>query len=183
MKNKKILFLLIGVLIIILVSLYFIIKDFNRKNVTQENTTYSEYTPEEEISSKQMRETTVTLYFVDQDNNIKSEGKHVDSAILLENPYKTLVQLLIDGPQTDTLKKVFPDNIQILDAVIENNCVTLNFSETLSNIKDDTQKFNVINCILNTLTQLNEVNSIKILINGTPSELFNEEYSCSNRKE
>ena len=183
MKNKKILFLLIVVLIIILISLYFIIKNFNGKNATQENNTYSDYTPEEEISSKQMRETTVTLYFVDQDNNLKSEGKHIDSATLLENPYKTLTQLLIDGPQTENLKKVFPDNTQIIDATIENNCVTLNFSEELSNFEDDNQKYNIINSILNTLTQLNEVNSIKILVNGSSSEKFNEEYSLFNKKE
>ena len=57
----------------------------------------------------------------------------------------------------------------------------LNFSEELLNFKDDTQKFNVINCILNTLKQLNEVNSIKILINGNSNDCFNEEYNITNK--
>ena len=180
MKNKKILFLLICVLIIILISLFFIIRNFNNKNVSSENNTYSDYTPEEEISSQQMRETIVNLYFVNSDNNIKSEGKHIDSAVLLQNPYKKLVELLLDGPQTENLTKPFPDNTKILDASIENNCVTLNFSEELLNYTDDTQKYNIINTTLNTLTGLNEINSIKILINNSASEKFEEEYTLSH---
>lgn len=179
MKNKKIFFLLILVLIIILISLYFIIKNFNKKIFTEENNSYSEYTPEEEISSKQLRETTISLYFVDSNNNIKSEGKLIDSATLVQNPYKQLIELLISGPQSENLVKVFPENTKILEAKLENSCVILNFSEELINYVDDNQKFNIINTILNTLTQLNEVNSIKILINNNQSDKFNEEYSLS----
>lgn len=179
MKNKKIFFLLILVLIIILISLYFIIKNFNKKISTEENNSYSEYTPEEEISSKQLRETTISLYFVDSNNNIKSEGKLIDSATLVQNPYKQLIELLISGPQSENLVKVFPENTKILEAKLENSCVILNFSEELINYVDDNQKFNIINTILNTLTQLNEVNSIKILINNNQSDKFNEEYSLS----
>ena len=97
MKNKRIFFLLILVLVVILVSLYFVIKNFKAKNSANENFSLSEYTPEEEISSKQMRETTVNLFFVDNSGNIKSEGKIIDSAILLQNPYKQLVELLLAG--------------------------------------------------------------------------------------
>ena len=114
MKNKKIFFLLILVLIIILISLYFIIKNFNKKISTEENNSYSEYTPEEEISSKQLRETTISLYFVDSNNNIKSEGKLIDSATLVQNPYKQLIELLLSGPQNDELINVFPENTKIL---------------------------------------------------------------------
>ena len=181
MKNKKIFFLLILVLIIILISLYFIIKNFKAKNSTNENQTLLEYTPEEEISSKQMRETTVTLFFVDTDGNIKSEGKLIDSATLLQNPYKQLIELLLAGPENDSLVTAFPENTKILDAKIDNGCVNLDFSEELLNFKDDTQKFNIINCILNTLKQLNEVNSIKILIGGNLNDGFEEQYNINNQ--
>ena len=171
MKNKKIFFLLILVLIIILISLYFIIKNFNEKKSTNENS-FSEYTPEEEISSKQMRETTVTLYFVNNNNDIKSEGKLIDSAELLKNPYKKLIELLLLGPQNNELVNCFPENTKILDATFDNGCVILNFSEDILNFKDETQKLNIISCTLNTLKQLNEVNSIKILVNGDLNNSF-----------
>ena len=181
MKNKKMFFLLILVLVIILTSLYFIVKNFRAKNSTSGNNSFSEYTPEEEISSKQMRETTVTLFFVDTDGNIKSEGKLIDSATLLQNPYKQLIELLLAGPENDNLVTAFPENTKILDAKIDNGCVNLDFSEEFLNFKDDTQKFNIINCILNTLKQLNEVNSIKILIGGNLNDGFEEQYNINNQ--
>ena len=95
MKNKKILFLLICVLVIILVSLFFILKKFNTNQTVEENSIYNDYIPEEEISSEQMRETIVTLYFVNSNQDLKSEGKRIDSATLLENPYKTLIHRYI----------------------------------------------------------------------------------------
>ena len=180
MKNKKILFLLILVLIIILVALFFIVKNFKTKNTSEENTIYNDYIPEEEISSEQMRETIVTLYFIDFNHNLEKEARRIDSATLLDNPYKTLIELLLAGPQTDTLTKVFPDNTQILDTTLQNSCVTLNFSEHLLNYEDENQKYNIINSLLNTLTQLNEVNSIKILVNNSSCDEFDEEYSLSH---
>lgn len=179
MKNKKTFILLILVLVIILFALYIIIKNFNNEtHNSEENNLYSDYTPEEEISSTQMRKTIVTLFFVDTTtNNLKSEGRLIDSANLLQNPYKQLVELLLKGPETTSLNKVFPENTQIIDATFESNCVTLNFSSELLNYTDDVQKYNIINSILNTLTQLNEVNSFKIVINNEKCDNFNEEYS------
>ena len=181
MKNKRLFFLLILVLIIILISLYFVIKNFKAKISTDENNAYSEYTPQEEISSKQMRETTVSLYFVDSDNNIKSEGKLIDSANLLQNPYKQLIELLLSGPQSDNLTSAFPENTKLLDAKLENNCVILNFSNEFLNFKDDNQKFNMLNCALNTLKQLNEVNSVKILVEGNLCDGFDEFYNVASQ--
>lgn len=146
------------------------------------NNTLGDFTPEEEINNTSLRETVVTLYFVDKDgNNIKSEGKLIDSSELLENPYKTIVQFLIDGPKGDSLNTVFPENTKILNANLEKNCVILNFSEDLLNYADDTQKYNIINSLLNSLTQLNEVNSIKIQVNNENTEQFSEEYFRINK--
>ena len=183
MKNKRIFFLLILVLVIILVSLYFVIKNFKAKNSANENFSLSEYTPEEEISSKQMRETTVNLFFVDNSGNIKSEGKLIDSAILLQNPYKQLIEILLAGHSSDGLVNVFPDNTKILDAKFDNGCVVLDFSQEFLNFNDDNQKFNMINCILNTLKQLNEVNSIKIMVEGNLCDGFDEIYNVANQSQ
>ena len=128
---------------------------------------------------KPSRETILTLYFLDPEtNSLKSEGKLVDSNILLDNPYKLIVQSLIDGPKSETLKSVFPENTRILNATLTKNCVTLDFSEEILNYTDDTHKYNIINSILNSLTQLTEVNSIKFLVNGSQNDKFNEEYSA-----
>ena len=174
MKNKKILFLLVFVLAIILILIFFIVKKFDSNNT--EN--FKEYTPEEEISDSQLRESVVTLYFLDKNTNtLKSEGKLIDSILLLQNPYKELVNLLILGPSSENLLKIFPENTQILDAYIKNNCVTLDFSEELLNFENEEQKYNIINSILNTLSQLNEVNSIKFMINNEKNDVFSDTYT------
>ena len=48
----------------------------------------------------------------------------------------------------------------------------LNFDKSIEN-----EKQNLIMSIVNTLTQLTEVNRVKILIEGNDSEEFNEVYS------
>ena len=174
-NKKKLIFCIIAIVIIILAIVCSIIQ-YN-SNIEDDLDDYADYTPEEEISEEQSRETTLTLYFLDTETgNLKTEGKLVDATSLLENPYKVIAQALIDGPQSDTLESVFPENTNIIEASIEKNCVTLNFSEEILNYEDDSQKYNIINSLLNSLTQLTEVDSIKILVEGNTTDDFNEEF-------
>ena len=180
MKNKN-LFPVILLVIIVLIAIISIITTNTQKeqNVSEIN----DYTPEEEINSKQLRETIVTLYFLDNtSNSLKSEGKLVDSSELLENPYKTIVQYLIEGPKSDLLTSVFPENIKVLNATLDKNCVTINFSEEMLDVKDEAQKYNIINSIINSLSQLTEVSSIKIQVNGETIDGLDEEYSVNIQK-
>lgn len=172
--NKKKLILVFLVVIIIGVIAYFIIN-----NITiSKNESYLNYIPQEEISDEQLQETSISLYFLNPETNqLKSEGKLVNANDLLQNPYKFIVQKLIEGPSDKSLINVFPDNTRLIDASLQNTCVTLNFSDDLLKFKDDAQKFNIINSILNSLAQLNEVNSIKILINNEPHQGIDQEYS------
>lgn len=177
MKNKKIILTIIFILIIIGVIILII---NNSKNTTENNMEeISEYTPQEEISDEQMRQTKITLYFLNTETKeLKSESQSINATDLLENPYKKIVELLIKGPESTNLTNVFPENTRILEAKLENHCITLNFSEEIAKFKDDVQKYNMINSILNSLTELNEVDSIKILVNNETNEAFDEEYSA-----
>ena len=137
-----------------------------------------DYTPAEEISDSQSGQTTVLLYFLNPETNqLKSEAKLLNTNDLLKNPYKTMVEKLIEGPTDETLQKVFPENTKILDANLSNDCVILNFSEEILDYLDDTQKFNIINSLLNTLTQLSEVNTLKILVNNESNDKISQEYT------
>ena len=178
MKNKKLLFIFIIISLIIIIGLLI----FFLSNIKPENNTLSEeisdYTPEEEISDTQMRETMVTLYFINSESSeLQSESRLLNASELVEKPYETIIQLLIDGPKSDTLSSPFPDNTKLLNIKLDNNCAMLNFSDEILNFKDENQKYFIINSLLNTITQLNEVNSIKILVNDESVEAFNEEYS------
>lgn len=180
MKRKN-LFPLILLIIIICIAILAIATTNIEKNANSIGS--NDYTPEEEISDNQLRQTTIILYFIDSaTNSLKSEGRIIDSSQLLENPYKLIVQSLIDGPKSDSLQSAFPENTKILNATISQNCVTLNFSEELLNFQNEEQKYNIINSILNSLSQLTEVNSIKIQINGETNSSLNEIYSAIYKK-
>ena len=132
----------------------------------------TEYVPEEEIREDEMRNTIVSLYF--QDKNTKElvkETKLIDSKRLLKNPYEELIKLLMDGPENINYEKAVPSNAKLLSAQIKGNCVTIDFSKDfIDNSKDDKQKYNSIYSILNTLAELTEVESIKIIIDGQEND-------------
>lgn len=176
MKNKKIILLFVILLIIIFVVGFFSIKFVKSK---KENEIQNEYVPEEEISDEQLRETIVSLYFPDKETNIlKPEARLVNVKELMQSPYNVLVELLISGPKNDKLNSIIPENTKLLNSSLEGECLTLDFSEELLNYDKENEKTkdNLINSIVNTVTELNEINKVKILISGQTNEEFKDEY-------
>ena len=182
MKNKKIIIIFSVIFIILVVVGYFLINYLRKKSEEQNNTgeIMEEYTPEEEITEEQLRQTIVSLYFQNKETKeLEPEARLVDIKEILNTPYDKIVNLLIEGPKDETKEKIIPDNTKLLKTSIEGDCLTLDFSQEFLNYnkEDEKAKENLINSLVNTLTQLNEVNSIKILINGAENEEFNETYT------
>lgn len=176
MKNKKIIISFIILVIIIFIAGYFAIKYAKQK---KENEGISEYTPQEEISEEQERETIVTLYFLDNESNtLKPEARLVSVKEVINSPYNTVIQLLINGPKNEKFRKLIPDNTKLLNSSLENECLTLDFSSDLLNYnkQKDNEKENMIYSIVNTLTELKEVNKVKILIDGQSNKEFSDTY-------
>lgn len=178
MKNKKIVIIFSVLLIIILIGGYFTIKYV--KNKKAEDTTVEEYTPQEEISEEQLRQTIVSLYFQSKESKeLVPEARLVDIKEIINDPCDKLVNLLIEGPKSEKEERLIPENTKLNKSYMEGDCVTLDFSAEFLNYdkSDEKMKTNMINSIVNTLTQLTEVNSVKILIDGCENEEFNEVYS------
>ena len=96
MKNKKLILILIIILITIGIITFVVIGGKNN-NENDGEEMLEEYTPQEEISREQMRETIITLYFLNTETKeLKSEGKLIDATELIENPYKRIVEFLIE---------------------------------------------------------------------------------------
>lgn len=135
----------------------------------------TEYVPETEVSQTALRKTIITLYFRNKENGeIDKETKLIDSKLLLRDPYKELLNILISGPENQNLEKLIPEGTKILETVFENGCVTINFSkEFIENSIDEVKKVQAIYTIFETLTELTEVNDIKILIEGEEKEDIN----------
>ena len=172
MKNKKIfMYLIILILILIILFIGYLIYKNNNKN----KTTYVEYIPEEEITDKQLRTTIITLYFVDKNNlTITPEARQIDAKELLDNAPLKLINLLIEGPKSENLIKIIPENTKINNAEIIGNVVCLDFSEDFimeQNLGEEKEKL-IIESIVKTVTELKEINKVKILINGEENKEF-----------
>ena len=179
MKNKKIIIIFSVLFIILIVGGYFLI-NYLKQDKKEEEPIVEEYTPQEEISEDQLRQTIVSLYFPNKETKeLEPEARLVDIKEILENPYEKIVNLLIEGPKDESKERIVPENTKLLSSQLEGDRLTLDFSSDFLNYDktDEKAKENLINSIVNTLTQLNEVNSIKILIDGSENEEFSEIYT------
>ena len=166
MKNKKL--VIIGIIVIFILGgiSYFIYQKVNEKR--QENQII-EYTPAEEITQEQMRQTIISLYFKNKDTNtLVPEARNIDVKILAKEPYITLINLLLEGPKKSNLEKTIPEGTKINKIERKQWTIYIDLSkEFIENHKGGIQEeSNTIYSIVNTLTQLNEVEAVKILIEG-----------------
>ena len=169
MRSKKTITIFGILLIIILVGGFFGIK--YAKNKTQNK--IKEYTPEQEITDEQSRQTIVSLFFVDgETGQLVPEARLVDIKELVNLPYEKLANLLIDGPKNDKLKKTIPDNTKILKSYTDKDCLVLDFSSDILSFdkEDKNAKQNLINSVVYTMTQFTEINSVKFLVDGVENE-------------
>ena len=177
MKNKKILIIFVCLFLLILIGGYFAINYVKSKN---QETIVEEYVPEEEITEEQLRQTIVSLYFLDtQTNELVPEARLIDIKEMMSAPYEKLVNLLIEGPKSEKSVKLIPDNTRLLQNYLEGDCLVLDFSVEFLNYDKENEKGkeNLINSIVNTLTELSEINEVKILIDGKENQEFNQVYT------
>lgn len=175
MKKKRIIAIITLILIVLLI--FFILKNIS----IEKNNGYEEYTPQEEISEEQSRQTKVTLYFENiETGELDTEVKIVDANLLINNPEKELLNLLIKGPQSSNLKRIIPEGTVVHDIKIDKSCAIINMSNEFLNYENDENKLKVINSIVNTLTNLKEIDSIKFLINGEENEKVSDIYMKNN---
>lgn len=181
MKNKKIGIIFLVILVIILIGGYLGIQYV--KNKEEKETIVEEYIPQEEIAEEQVRQTIVSLYFLSKDTNeLNPEARLIDIKEIINNPYEKLIDLLIEGPKNDKNKRIIPENTKLNKNYLEGDCVVLDFSTEFLNYskENEKEKANMIDSIVNTLTELREINRVKILIDGNENSEFNEIYTRKN---
>lgn len=173
MKNKKlIMYASIILIVVILIGVGYFIYN-NIKNKDKEN--ILEYTPEQEITEEQLRQTVVTLYFLDPNNcELVPEARQIDSKALINNPYEILINLLIEGPKNEKLMKLIPEDTKLNSAQIKGNVLYIDFSKEFINEQNlgQQQEELILKSIVNTVTELTEINKVTILIDGEENKGF-----------
>ena len=170
--NKKIILLIIIALILIGMGVWY----FFFYNLG-EQTSVNEIIPEEEISEEQMRQTIVSLYFYNESTqSLVPEGRLIDVKELVEEPYKKLMELLIEGPQNSSLTKTIPDGTKINKIELKGDILYIDLSKEFieNHSGGETKESSTIYSIVNTMTNLTEVNSVKLLIDGEENKAFKD---------
>lgn len=175
MKGDRLIIIFLIIAVIVAALGYLGIKYLKGKQVSSQ---IEEFTPQEEITDEQMKKTMVSLYFYNNETGeLETEARVIDAIDLIDNPYMKLVQMLIDGPKGEKLKSLIPEDAKVIKTELDCGCVTVDMSiEFLNHTEDKDLKNKMINSIVNTLTELNEVESVKFLINGELNDEFEEEY-------
>lgn len=184
MKNKKIImYVSVVLIVVILIGVgYIIYNKLKNKNTKPEN--ISEIIPQAEITEEQLRQTVVNLYFLDAKTlTLKTETRKIDSKELINNPYEKLINLLMQGPKDETLLKLIPENTKLNSVKIQDNILYIDFSEDF--IKEQSlgkeQEEIILKSIVNTVTELNEVNKVAFLIDGKADKGFPDEGVIFNK--
>lgn len=167
---KKVLIIIIVLIIIVIAITYFV------KNIKKDDN-YEEYEPEEEISEEQERQTMISLYFINKTTKeVEPEVRLIDVKELIADPYTIIINKLIEGPKNENHEKVIPEGTMLIGASMEGDVLKLNFSAEFVNNhkggKEEEEK--TIESIVNTATELTEVNSVRILINGEENQKFKD---------
>ena len=177
MQNiKKINCKKIYIILAILLSIFFIIIIWSYINGDKEVISdVKEIVPSEEISDEQLRTTSIVLHYINKETGeIEKESRRIDSKKLLENPYNELLNLWIKGANNENLINGCSNEVKINNIKIEKNCAIIDLSEKFieKNDNENIDELKIIYCIVNTLTELTEIDSIKILINGKENIYF-----------
>ena len=176
-KNKKKIIAIITLILIIFLAIFI----YNNISIENNVNEYQDYTPQEEISEEQMRQTKIILFFANNETGeLEAETKIVDANLLINEPYKEIMNWLIKGPQSSNLKKLIPEGTAMHDIKVEKSCVIINLSNEFLNYETEENKLKIINSIVNSLTNLKEIDSVKFLINGEENEKFSEIYLRNN---
>lgn len=168
--NRKIIIIIILILLLVIGGAWLL---FGKTKEEKE----TEYTPQEEISDEQLRQTIVSLYFQDKSTNeLTQEGRLIDAKLLLNEPYKTLMELLIQGPKNEKLVNVIPEGTKVNKIELKNDILYVDLSkEFIENHQGGEElESNTIYSIVNTMTSLTEVNGVKILIDGKTDQAFKD---------
>lgn len=165
-KKEGILIILVLIMLVIGIGIYI---------VTNNKEKIEEYIPQEEISEEQVRQTIVTLYFKNKENGeISVEPRKTDVSLLMKDPYNYLVTELIKGPKNEKLEKIIPADVKLNGTKLEGDILIIDFSKEfiLNAPSDEQEQIKILKSIINTLTELTEVNSIKLLIDGEEGKGF-----------
>ncbi|MDO4563164.1 MAG: GerMN domain-containing protein [Clostridia bacterium] len=111
--------------------------------------------------------TAITLYFPDEDGRLTTEFREVETQNTLSME-KTVVTELLKGPKMSSLTTAIPAETKLLSLEISDMVCFVNFSEDFVSkfVGGSTSAIAAVFSVVNSLTELETVDSVQFLIEG-----------------
>lgn len=116
----------------------------------------------------------ITLYFSDKNMRYVMHEKRSTVVSAYESMESYVVEQLIEGPLSGDLLPVIPSGTKLLSVKIENSVCVVDFSSDFMYNKPETEAAErmTIYSIVNSLTEIDGISSVQILINGAKTEYY-----------
>lgn len=118
----------------------------------------------------------IVLYFKGNEAmKLEKEYRNVSMKRIAENMAKTVVEELLKGPTNEELHSLIPVDTKLLNIESQENTVILDLSnEFIEKQEGESNALLAIYSIVNSLTEITEIEQVKFLINGKEMELFKD---------
>ena len=157
MNKEKLLIVLIIIAVLLVVGIK-IVANNNLENIDKTL----------DISEISGEETKVLLYFIKKDNKeLASEYRYVNVSDIKNSMLETIMNELIKGPKSAELLNTIPEGTIVNDITQNGGKVVVDFSREFNQESDDeSTKLQKIYSVVNTLTEIKEVEEVEILVEG-----------------
>lgn len=118
----------------------------------------------------------IVLYFKGNEAmKLEKEYRNVSMKRVAENMAKTVVEELLKGPTNEELHSLIPVDTKLLNIESQENTVILDLSnEFIEKQEGESNALLAIYSIVNSLTEITEIEQVKFLINGKEMERFKD---------
>ena len=105
------------------------------------------------------------LYFL----NSEKTGVEYEEREIFYTSQDDIIKLILDeflkGPEETDLRTIAPANLTVNEVIVNNNLVVVDFSENFV-LEDNADNLLLRTCVVNTLTSVNGIDNVLILVNG-----------------
>lgn len=172
-KKLRNIFLIVSIIFIIIFLTFILLKRKNNSINEVEEFHNIEVQPEEEVPETSNYETNIKLFLIDPTSGILTgEDVVLDARELVDNPYKYIINLLINPPDSLKVESAIPKGTKINNCVMNKGVLTVDLSNEFLNSSGT----NSIYSIVNTMSQFNEIDSVIFRINGEENDQLKEKF-------
>ncbi|RHP42737.1 GerMN domain-containing protein [Clostridium sp. AF32-12BH] len=123
--------------------------------------------------------TELTLYFTDEDGTMLYPEKRSVMHNVNTSVERVIIEELISGPEQPGLMPTLNSDIKILNVSVNENVCYVNFDAAFLNNSLEVKDYIPIYSIVNSLSELSNVNRVQITVNGSQEVTFRENISLN----